>query len=108
VAIIEEKDARGTIPPEQLAALFSTQIREYLNRKCAKGPDGKTPEWRFWDKDVVLSAESETWQKIWTATKPQLTKLPALVVIKGTEGKVLDYPANEAAALAVLKQYGGE
>ena len=40
--------------------------------------------------------------------KPQLAKLPALVVIKGTEGKVLDYPANEAAALALLKQYGGE
>lgn len=108
VLLVEEKDDRGTIPQPQLAAMFSTQVRDYLNRKCAKGPDGKTPEWRFWDKDVVLSAESETWQKIWTATKPQLTKLPAVVVINGTDGKVFDMPADEAGLLALLKQYGGE
>lgn len=103
----------------QSGVLNSTKIREYLQRKCVKV--NNVAEARWWDKDVDLKNESETWRKIWDATKPQLTNLPAVVVINDTKGEVFPLKSNvfvdgkhqivdmtEDEVLTLLKKYGGD
>jgi hypothetical protein len=51
-----------SIPVTQHSILFGKTVREYLEAKCPPGPDGKTKEYRIWDKDVDPSGESKTWQ----------------------------------------------
>lgn len=92
---------------DQIDILNSTKIREYLATKCAKGPDGKTPEVRFWSPKVVLTNESDTWKKIWETVKPQMPTLPAVVIYRGTNGEYFPLAKNEAEQLEFLKKYGG-
>lgn len=85
------------------AVLTSQEIRQYLNAKCATGPDGKTPERRFWDKDTDVSGESKLWQ---VAMQRPRTSLPWLIISNGRTGYEGPVPANIAKTLELLKKYG--
>ena len=88
--------------------LSSPAVLEYLKRKCAKGPAGH-PEWREYDpQQVVSDKESPTMKAMWEATKPNLGQLPQIAVATDTSGQLYPLPADEASALQLLKQYGGE
>lgn len=105
--VYEATDGQPSLTKEQLNTIYSTQIREYLNRKCAKD-DGR-PGWRTWDKEVVLTAkESPTWKALWDAVKPQVKAYPSVVIVTDQKGEVFPLPATEAETLALLKKYGGE
>lgn len=103
VLFIYETADLGTYPKEQQAALTSQEIRQYLNAKCVLGPDGKTPERRFYDKDVDLSGESKLWQK---AMQRPRGPMPWLIVSNGSTGYEGPVPANIAETLKLLKKYG--
>lgn len=93
------------LPQAQANVLYSTEVRDYLQSKCVSGADGKTKEWRVWDKDVDTSAEGKFWQD---AMKVARTSTPWLQVYSG--GKLVHsaaLPADVAGTLAVLKKYGG-
>jgi hypothetical protein len=108
VLVIEETAERGKLPKDQLTILTSTEVRAYLNAKCVKGPDGKTPEYRFFDKDTDLSHESEVWQKAMAAAKgTQGFVVPWLIVSDGKKGEDGPLPANVADMMTELKKYGG-
>lgn len=94
-----------TMPQAQANILYSQEVRDYLQGKCAAGPDGKTREWRVWDKDVDASAEGKFWQD---ALKVARTSVPWIQIYAG--GKLVHsaaLPADVPSALALLKKYGG-
>lgn len=108
VIFAEETSARYS--PAHLHILHSTKIVEFLNANCAKGADGR-PEWRKWDKDIVVTAkESATIAELWAAVKPKLTGLdtaPKLVVAVNGAATVMDMPGTEDETLAKLKAIAG-
>ncbi len=108
VLIVEETAERGKLTRDQQTILTSTEVRAYLNSHCAKGPDGKTPEFRIFDKDTDVSHESAVWQKAMADAKatPGFV-VPWLIVSDGKKGSDGPLPANVADMLAELKKYGG-
>lgn len=103
VILVYESSANMT--KDQMTALYSPKVVEYLNAKTVK--DGTATGWRRWDKDVSSENEKEPWKRIWAATKPNIKTVPAVVILDGDNGTVLPFPENEASLLALLKQYGG-
>lgn len=93
------------LPKEQQAALSSENVRAYLDRKCAKGQDGKTPEWRKFDQHATLAGETSVWKEAMALPR---NVVPWVVVSNGVTGASVPLPENEAALMALLKKYGGE
>jgi len=103
--IVYETGDLSRLPASQRAALYAKEIRDYLNARCAKGPDGKTAEWRLWDANVDASAESQAWKD--ALARPRAS-LPWVVLMDGDkvtfEGPL---PATVADTMKLLKTYGG-
>ena len=99
-------DSTAPITAEQLGAMNGTKLAELLNTKCVKTASG-LPEWRVWDQATIdeagLSDESEVWRTIWGVAVPQLTKLPAVVIVVGNKTRVLSLPATEAETLKLIR-----
>ena len=95
---------------EMLNTLHSTQITAFLNQNCTKGPDGKTPEWRRWDKDIKLAAnETPAIAGLWNSIQPELAKVdiaktPQIAIAVNGVAKVYDIPPTEALTLDLLKR----
>lgn len=105
VLIVYESSDLSNLPAAQSVLMTATNVREYLNRKCSKGPDGKTPEFRIWDKDVDTTNVSQTWKD---ALAMPRSGIPWLMVSNGRTGFSGPLPENEAALMAKLKQYLGD
>lgn len=94
VILLFESSANNT--SEQLTVLNSTKLYEFL------GSNAK--EWRKWDKDVVLDpSESKELQAILTNTKPSITDLPAIVIVRGTVGQIHPLPKTPQATIDLIK-----
>lgn len=104
VLIVYETAELSKLPPEQLVALNSQEVRQYLQAHCVLGPDGKTREWRLWDKDVNTSGESPLWQ---AAMQRPRQSVPWIILSDGKTGFEGPLPSDTAALLALLKKYGG-
>lgn len=89
---------------EQQAILGSPSIRAYLDSKCPKGQDGKTPEWRLFEQHDDLSNETNVWK---LAMQMPRQSLPWIVISDGKTGFSGPLPKTEAETLALLKTYGG-
>jgi hypothetical protein len=100
----DPSDPASTLTKEQRGAMSSQAVRSYLDSKCAKGKDGKTPEWRMWDQHVELTNETDIWKD---AMKLPRNVLPWIVISDGKGGYSGPLPANEAELLTLLKKYGG-
>ncbi len=104
-------ETESNLTQEQSNIVGSTKIVEYLNTRCAKDANGR-PEWRKWDKGTIsqpggLDKESALWKQLWADSKDKIGKLPQVVIVSDQAGVTREWPATEAAMLALLKQYGG-
>jgi hypothetical protein len=104
VLIVYESKALPSLPKGQISALYSATVRDYMNTHCAKGPDGKTAEWRCWDADVDASGEPAIWQD---AMKRPRTSLPWVIISTGKAGYEGPLPATADDLIALLKRFGG-
>lgn len=84
-----------------LNVIYSTKVRDWLKKHTAE--DG----FRVWDKDVDVSKERPLWQELWKAARPQLGKLPAVVLVSDQRGETLPLPESEADMLALLEKWSG-
>lgn len=82
--------------------IYSQAIRDYLNSKCITGQDGKTKEWRIWDKSATSTIP------LWSAAlaRPRQGS-PWIIISKGGtlggfEGPL---PQSPEATLTLLKKY---
>lgn len=103
--IVEETSERSKLPADQREIIGSTVLRLALAAACAKGPDGKTPEWRIFDKDAPMAAESKLWQD--AMARPRKS-LPWLIVSNGTSGFEGPLPANMTETMAIIEKYKGK
>jgi hypothetical protein len=83
VLVVLESADLSKLDHDTGAELNGKTLADYLNATCAKGPDGKSPEWRIWDKDVPLSEVSQTWKD--AMARPR-SSLPWLTVSNGKTG----------------------
>lgn len=110
VLIMEDTSQRTKLPASQQAALFSKNVRDYLDSHCKIGPDGKTPEWRLFsaDPNADFSKESVKWQGAvaqFRAYGP--VPLPYMMISNGVTGTAGPFPMTEAETLALLRKWGG-
>lgn len=105
VLVVYEKSDLTKLTPQQHSILYGAELREYLQRKCAVGPDGKTTECRFYDQHTDMTHESALWQ---AAMRRPRTALPWLIVSNGKSGFEGPLPSNVADTMKILKQHGGE
>lgn len=87
--------------PESFAA---ATVREYLNARCAKGEDGRTPDWRCWDRNVDPTEDFSVWQAFWNVPR---SSVPWIVVADGRCGFSGPAPAEPEKLMDLLKKYGG-
>lgn len=85
----------------QQAVIFGKTFRDYLDAKCVVGPDGKTKEYRIFDKDIVTSGEAKLWQD---AMRRPRAGVPWMLVSNGKSGWEGPLPSVEEA-LTILKRY---
>ena len=104
VLFVEETADRAKLPAAQLNAMFDKRVIDYLNAKCVAGPDGRTKEWRRWDKDWNASTEPKLWQDAFARPR---AGVPWVVASNGTTGYEGSW-TDTADLLAKLKKVGGE
>lgn len=107
VLIVYETGDLSKLSKAQLDALYGADFRAYLNAVCATGADGKTKEWRIWDKDIDTSGETKLWQN---AMKDALAnpsfKTPYAVISTGKTG--YSGPLPEGDLIAWIEQWEGK
>lgn len=100
--VVYEAADLAKMKPAQHAIIYSRPFRDYLDTKCVVGPDGKTREWRFWDKDVDTTAEAKHWQD---AMKRSRSSTPWVILSDGKTGYEGPLPANIEDMTALIKKY---
>lgn len=104
VLIVYESAELAKLPAAQTNVLYAKSVRDYLNAKCPAGPDGKTKEWRIWDKDSDTAGESRLWQD---AMRRPRKSVPWILISTGVGGYEGPLPATVDETLTLLRKYGG-
>lgn len=111
VVIVKDGANLSKVPASQVSAMLSVKLRDYCGTHCLSGTDGKTPEFKVYDKDTDVSQQSPAIQKAFKTAVDDLAKSgtagPWLTVSNGTTGYSGPLPLTEAALLDKLKSYGG-
>ena len=105
VLIIYESAELAKIPASQHAVLNGEKVRGYLDSKCAVGADGKTKEWRIWDKDASVINEAKHWQDAWA--RPRGPAMPWVIISNGKDGYEGPLPVAVEEMMLLLKKFGG-
>lgn len=95
VLIVEETEARHTLPFAQVVAMGSVEWKEYVKAKSG--------EWRQYDSEADLKNDDAKWRQAFARPR---TSLPWLVVSNGKTGSEGPLPANLDALLSEIKKYG--
>lgn len=98
-------DANVPLDSGTYSVYYGDKVSSYLNRKCPKGPDGKTPEYRIWASSVNATAESKTWRD--ALARPRDSSV-WWIVSNGRTGTEGVPPSDPEKALEILRQYGGD
>jgi hypothetical protein len=102
--IVEETAERSKLPPAQVAALTSGDVRDYLNSHSDR--EGAAPTWRIFDKDQDVSNESQVWQDEFAVMRAEPT--PSISIKSGRRWtKPQPLPKDSDSLLKLLKKYGG-
>lgn len=100
------ESGNNTMTPAQFAAVNSVHTRDYLSKNCVKV--GSTSEWRYWDKDVDISRESQIWKDGFERWRKAGSKVPFLLISNGKDADYAgDIPENLEKMAELLKKYGG-
>lgn len=103
VLIVYETRDLGKMPKAQELILYSDTVRSYLNSKSPLGPDGKTHDWRIYDKDVATDGESKLWQD---AMKRPRASHPWIAISSPKGGFEGPLPYTVEETMALLKKFG--
>ena len=102
--IVYDSSKLASLPRGQLNVLYDQSVRSYLDQKTIMGPDGKTHEYRIWDRTVDPSGDAQEWQDMF---KQVGTTLPWLVLQNDRARFSGPLPVDVASTIALLKKYGG-
>lgn len=94
--------AVAKLSPGHQEIIFGAPFREYLQAHCAKGPDGKTAEYRIWKATTAADSDNRLWA---TAFARKRDSLPWLVVSNGVGGFEGPLPKDAAEAKELVGRY---
>ena len=100
--IIYESADLTRMPAAQQAVIYGKTARDALNAKCVLGKDGKTRDWRMWDKDADPSAEGEMWIK---AMRRPRQSVPWIIISNGSTAFEGPLPATVADFTTLLNKF---
>jgi hypothetical protein len=83
VLVVYESGEAARLPAAQQSVLYGKAVRDDLNAKTPVGPDGKTREWRIYDKDVDLSGEDAKWAAAMGRARKGADALPWVLIFDG-------------------------
>lgn len=102
VLIVYESALLSKMPTAQQNIIFSKPMRDYLNDKCVVGVDGKTREFRIWDKDTDAGSESELWSKAFSRPRKEV---PWILISNGKTGFEGPLPATVESTKELIKTF---
>jgi hypothetical protein len=102
VLIVHDEATAAKLPREQFTAIYSQAFRDWLDAKVAKGPDGKTPERRFYDTKETGDLDSEPWRSIVKRPRPSL---PWIIVGNSKAFYEGPLPASDPEIKALISKY---
>lgn len=104
VLIVYESADLSKMPAAQQSVLYGKTVRERLNSLTGLGPDGKTREWRMYDKDTDASGEAPHWGKL--LKRPRVS-VPWVVISDGGGNVVHEgaLPGTVAEFLGLLDRF---
>lgn len=85
--------------------IYSSEIRNWLSDNCVVGSDGKTREWRMFDKDISLAGAAQHWVD---AMKRKRDAVPWILISNGKTGYEGNLPHGAEATMALLKKWKGK
>lgn len=103
--ILYESADAAKVPPAQQLIMYGKPTRELLDRVCVAGPDGKTKEWRIYDKDVDTARVDPLWRAAVQRGVQKATTLPWLILSNGETGYEGPLSAGPEAFRALVGQY---
>lgn len=101
VLVVYDSKGEAEYPAPQREVLYALGVREYLDAKCAPGPDGLR-EWRIWPASTDPRGEAP-WLRDAFARPRQ--SLPWLVVSNGRAGFEGPLPGSIDETLATIRRY---
>jgi hypothetical protein len=63
LVVYEDSKAAPKLTSKQSDELYGAAFSSYMNAECVKGPDGRTAEFRIWEKSTPLAGASELWRQ---------------------------------------------
>lgn len=100
ILIVYERDTFLDLPGKQQEIVDGQKFRDFVDANCVKV--GMQPEYRFYDQNVVLTAESEIWKK---AMARERKTIPWIVISNGKTGTEEALPADTDAAIKLASKY---
>ncbi len=103
--IVYDATAKATMPAPQQLILTAKELRDYLQAKTSKTPDGKRTLWAIWPDGADASAEAAELQALYSRKR---ASLPWLVIADGAGNVVSEgpLPASVPDTMAALKKWG--
>lgn len=89
----------------RVAIADAKAVRDYLSAHTT--PEEQWSGWRRYDPQQEAVNETPNMKALWNTVKPQITKIPCLVVEVNGKAEIIDYPASAAEALATIRKYNG-
>lgn len=99
-------ESAAVLPAAQFGVLYGGEVEKYLTANCTK--DGARNGWRRLDKDATTDNDSETFNALWAAVKPKVTRVPVVAIEVNGTVTIEPLPASVPDMLALLKKYRGE
>lgn len=101
--VYEATNGAPQLTPAQTDEIYGEALSSYVASKFAKGTDGKTPEFRVWDKDVDPAKMPQLWKDAFLRPGP----VPRLIVGNGAKGYDGKLPEG-GKILETIQSIGGK
>lgn len=110
VVMVQDESRQDPLPSGVVIAMGAKDVQEYLDAKCAKGADGKTPEAKKYHKLTDVSSQSKAVQEVHAAVvgKMDASKDPYIGIKHGRRIAVGKVPPGKDDMLNLLRKYGGK
>jgi hypothetical protein len=103
VMVVYETADLPRMPRPQLLILYSDEVRSYLGTHCPVGPDGKTPEYRFFDPNVHAAGAGKVWAD--ALARPRQSLPWCVISNPGKGGFEGPLPPDVPSFLALVKKF---
>lgn len=104
VLVVYDAKTLSTLSEEQKAAIYGTDVRDYLRAHCPLTATNGQRGWQMWPDNADASGAPKLWRDAYARPRKSL---PWIIVSNGRAGYEGPLPATAADTLSLLKKFGG-